>query len=52
MKMNTLTITKDNGVANVSMSNFDAFLKHGGQAEREALDFQGLFADTAIELAK
>lgn len=29
-----------------------AFLKHGGQTEREANDFQGLFADTAAELAK
>jgi hypothetical protein len=28
-----------------------AFLKHGGQTEREATDFQGLFADTAAELA-
>jgi len=31
---------------------FNAFLKHGGQTEREASDFQGLFADTAIELSK
>ena len=30
---------------------FAAFLKHGGQTEREATDFQGLFADTAAELA-
>lgn len=29
-----------------------AFLKHGGQTEREANDFQGLFADTAAELVK
>jgi enoyl-CoA hydratase/carnithine racemase len=29
-----------------------AFLKHGGQTEREANDFQGLFADTAAELAE
>ncbi len=28
-----------------------AFLKHGGQTEREANDFQGVFADTAAELA-
>jgi enoyl-CoA hydratase/carnithine racemase len=28
-----------------------AFLKHGGQTEREATDFQGLFTDTAAELA-
>lgn len=28
-----------------------AFLKHGGQTEREASDFQGVFADTAAELA-
>jgi enoyl-CoA hydratase/carnithine racemase len=28
-----------------------AFLKHGGQTEREATDFQGVFADTAAELA-
>jgi 1,4-dihydroxy-2-naphthoyl-CoA synthase len=28
-----------------------AFLKHGGQTEREATDFKGLFADTAAELA-
>jgi enoyl-CoA hydratase/carnithine racemase len=27
-----------------------AFLKHGGQTEREATDFQGVFADTAAEL--
>lgn len=27
-----------------------AFLKCGGQTEREATDFQGLFADTALEL--
>lgn len=31
---------------------FNAFLKHGGQTEREASDFAGLFADTAIELSK
>lgn len=30
---------------------FTAFLKHGGQTEREATDFPGLFADTAAELA-
>lgn len=29
-----------------------AFLKHGGQTEREADDFMGVFADTAAELAK
>jgi len=29
-----------------------AFLKHGGQTEREAKDMQGIFADTAAELAK
>jgi enoyl-CoA hydratase/carnithine racemase len=28
-----------------------AFLKHGGQTEREATDFEGVFADTASELA-
>lgn len=28
-----------------------AFLKHGGQTEREANDFEGVFADTAAELA-
>ncbi len=28
-----------------------AFLKHGGQTEREATDFEGVFADTAAELA-
>jgi enoyl-CoA hydratase/carnithine racemase len=28
-----------------------AFLKHGGQTEREATDFQGVFATTAAELA-
>jgi enoyl-CoA hydratase/carnithine racemase len=28
-----------------------AFLKHGGQTEREADDFHGVFADTAAELA-
>ncbi|RKD94072.1 enoyl-CoA hydratase/isomerase family protein [Marinifilum flexuosum] len=31
---------------------FNAFLKHGGQTEREASDFPGLFADTAAELSK
>jgi len=29
-----------------------AFLKSGGQTEREANDFQGVFADTAAELSK
>lgn len=29
-----------------------AFLKHGGQTEREATDFEGVFADTAAELAR
>lgn len=29
-----------------------AFLKHGGQTEREATDFEGVFADTAAEFAK
>lgn len=29
-----------------------AFLKSGGQTEREATDFQGVFADTAAELAR
>lgn len=29
-----------------------AFLKHGGQTEREANDFEAVFADTAMELAK
>lgn len=29
-----------------------AFLKHGGQTEREAEDIQGIFVDTAAELAK
>ena len=28
-----------------------AFFKHGGHTERAANDFQGLFADTAAELA-
>ena len=28
----------------------DAFLKHGGQTEREAKDIQGIFVDTAAEL--
>lgn len=27
-----------------------AFLKHGGQTEREAKDIQGIFVDTAAEL--
>ena len=27
-----------------------AFLKSGGQTEREATDFEGVFADTAAEL--
>ncbi|WP_045461023.1 enoyl-CoA hydratase/isomerase family protein [Vibrio hyugaensis] len=31
---------------------FDAFLKHGGQTEREAKDIQGIFVDTAAELNK
>ncbi len=30
----------------------NAFLKSGGQTEREATDFAGVFADTAAELAK
>ncbi|MFN1580076.1 enoyl-CoA hydratase/isomerase family protein [Vibrio rotiferianus] len=30
----------------------DAFLKHGGQTEREAKDIQGIFVDTAAELNK
>lgn len=30
----------------------EAFLKHGGQTEREAKDIQGIFIDTAAELAK
>jgi enoyl-CoA hydratase/carnithine racemase len=34
-----------------SQAIFTAFLKHGGQTEREATDFPGLFADTAAELA-
>ena len=29
-----------------------AFLNSGGQTEREATDFQGVFADTAAELAR
>ena len=29
-----------------------AFLKSGGQTEREAIDFQGVFDDTAAELAR
>lgn len=29
-----------------------AFLKHGGQTEREANDIQGIFIDTAAELSK
>ena len=29
-----------------------AFLKSGGQTEREATDFQGVFADTAAELSR
>lgn len=29
-----------------------AFLKHGGQTEREAKDIQGIFVDTAVELSK
>ncbi len=29
-----------------------AFLKHGGQTEREAKDIQGIFIDTAAELSK
>lgn len=30
----------------------EAFLKHGGQTEREATDFPGLFADIAADLSK
>ena len=30
----------------------DAFLKHGGQTEREAKDIQGIFVDTAAELSR
>ena len=37
---------------NKTQTIFTAFLKHGGQTEREATDFSGLFADTAAELAK
>ena len=29
-----------------------AFLKHGGQTEREAKDIQGIFVDTAAELSQ
>ena len=35
-----------------SQTIFNAFLKHGGQTEREATDFLGIFADTMAELSK
>ena len=31
---------------------FRSFLKHGGQTEREATDFQGIFADVIAELSQ
>lgn len=35
-----------------SQTIFNAFLKHGGQTEREATDFPGIFADTLNQLKK
>ncbi|GAB7219598.1 enoyl-CoA hydratase/isomerase family protein [Vibrio comitans] len=39
---------KEHKTANI----ISAFLKHGGQTEREAKDIQGIFVDTAAELSK
>jgi len=36
---------------NKTQGIISAFLKHGGQTEREAEDLQGIFVDTATELA-
>ncbi|MCL2913795.1 enoyl-CoA hydratase/isomerase family protein [Shewanella corallii] len=36
---------------NKTQQIIEAFLKHGGQTEREARDIQGIFVDTAQELA-
>ncbi|OZS43338.1 enoyl-CoA hydratase/isomerase family protein [Photobacterium sanguinicancri] len=37
---------------NKTQAIITAFLKHGGQTEREAKDIQGIFVDTAAELTK
>ncbi|MEZ8140891.1 enoyl-CoA hydratase [Enterovibrio norvegicus FF-33] len=37
---------------NKTQAIIDAFIKHGGQTEREAKDIQGIFVDTAKELSK
>ncbi|MGS0674469.1 enoyl-CoA hydratase/isomerase family protein [Shewanella sp. 125m-1] len=37
---------------NKTQAIIDAFIKHGGQTDREAKDIQGIFVDTAAELAK
>lgn len=37
---------------NKTQTIISAFLKHGGQTEREAEDLQGIFVDTAAELTK
>lgn len=37
---------------NKTQTIINAFLKHGGQTEREANDIQGIFSDTAAELSK
>ena len=37
---------------NKTQAIIGAFLKHGGQTEREAKDMPGIFADTAMELGK
>ena len=37
---------------NKTQTIISTFLKHGGQTEREAKDLQGIFTDTAAELAK
>ncbi|WNC73599.1 enoyl-CoA hydratase/isomerase family protein [Thalassotalea psychrophila] len=34
-----------------TQTHITAFLKHGGQTEREAYDIQGIFIDTAVELS-
>ena len=41
----------ERGKENKTQAIIAAFLKHGGQTEREATDFEGVFADTAAELA-
>lgn len=42
----------DRAKENKTAAIIGAFLKHGGQTEREAKDIQGIFVDTAAELTK